>query len=458
MRNGQSRPAGARARLTVPDTEGKRTVRDVFCRAFGSRSSLGGRFLIIITGIVATLIPTAQSASAQEPQPSASPAQKAGLTTEAEKPKSLDSVPPEELAELFPDTEIARRLKHYRIRVYGWLEGGYTYSSAGSGLLTTAPTPNRFSNQFLFDAGWLIVERQLSSEGWSWGFRSDFYAGADAALLRPLNNFGPQGKRFGTDFRQLYLALHMPLLSKGGIDFQVGRQNVPIGYETVMAPYRTFYSSSYFWISYQVGSTAFTGTWHATQQLDLLAGLVLGYNTVFELRGRAPSYIAKATYWLDRDKKTALIGSVYNGPEPVPVARGHLGKWQTIAELEVRRDWSRKFTQVFQANSYCDADDPSVTRTSHAQGAATTAVFHWKKEFDLNARGEWFRDEHGARTGIPGTYGEATVGLNVMPTPWINLRPEVRGDFGSESFYGSAGLPDHKQTQLTVAMDLIFKF
>jgi hypothetical protein len=93
--------------------------------------------------------------------------------------------------------------------------------------------PNRFGDQFDFNAAWLIIERRPTQESWNWGFRCDFFAGSDAALLRPLNSFGPQGTRLGTDFRQLYLSVHMPVLSKDGVDLQVGRQNVPIGYESV---------------------------------------------------------------------------------------------------------------------------------------------------------------------------------------------------------------------------------
>ena len=158
---------------------------------------------------------------------------------ELKKPPVLGSIPPEDLPPLFP--EFTDWLKRERIRVYGWIEAGYTHSSVGDGLLANAPTPNRFGNEAILNGVWLIVERQLAKEGWSWGFRSDFYAGSDAALLHPQNGFGPQDLRWGTDFRQLYLSLHMPVLSEGGVDLQLGRQNVPIGYETLMAPYRPMY-------------------------------------------------------------------------------------------------------------------------------------------------------------------------------------------------------------------------
>ena len=228
------------------------------------------------------------SAFAQEMVEVKTKGQLTSPTPELKKPPVLGSTAPENLPPLFP--ELAEWLTQERIRLYGWIEGGYTYSSTGDGLLANAPTPNRFGNEAILNGAWLIIERQLAHDGWSWGFRSDFYAGSDAALLRPQNGFGPENDpHWGTDFRQLYLSLHMPLLSQGGVDLQLGRQNVPIGYETLMAPYRPMYSETYFWIHFQVGSTAATATWHPTDYLDILGSINLGYNTFFNLRGSSPA-------------------------------------------------------------------------------------------------------------------------------------------------------------------------
>jgi hypothetical protein len=66
----------------------------------------------------------------------------------------------------------------------------------------------------------------------------------------------------------------------------------------------------------------------------------MGYNTVFELRGRAPCYVARALYRPNVDKETQLIATVYTGPQPFAVTSGHLGSWQTVAELQARHVWT----------------------------------------------------------------------------------------------------------------------
>ena len=64
----------------------------------------------------------------------------------------------------------------------------------------------------------------------------------------------------------------------------------------------------------------------------------------------------------------------------------------------------------------------------------------------------------GPADNFPGTFGESTVGLNVMPVPWINIRPEVRGDFASSPVLGPLSDHVHKKNQLTMGGDIIFKF
>jgi hypothetical protein len=84
---------------------------------------------------------------------------------------------PETLPPLLPDSRMRDWLHRNRVRMYGWVDGGFTYASTGYGLLTDATTPNRFGNEFLLNGAWLITERLASKERWSWGFRTDFYAG-----------------------------------------------------------------------------------------------------------------------------------------------------------------------------------------------------------------------------------------------------------------------------------------
>jgi hypothetical protein len=366
-------------------------------------------------------------------------------------PEQLGSVNPENLTPLFRETATTRWLAEHRVRAYGWLDGGYSYSSSGDGLLIVAPEPTRFGNEFLLNGAWMIVERTIDTKNWSWGFRSDFYGGSDAALLRPINNFGPQGKHMGTDFRQLF--------SAKGVDLQLGRQNMPLGYETLMGPYRPLYSQTYFWINFQVVATAAVATLHPANSLDLLGGVLIGNNTVFEMRGRAPDYITRITYRPGNSTRTTFLGSVFAGPKPAPIAAGHTDSWQTIAEAEARRVWTPRFSQVMQASfSWASKDQKNRGGTSATHGASSIATYHLDRQLDLNLRGEWFYDVHGVHTGVAGHFGEVTLGLGLMPARWITFRPEVRGDFSGQPSFGPVNAAVHSRNQLSAAFDVIFKF
>ena len=350
--------------------------------------------------------------------------------------------------------------KSHRLRLFGWVDGGYTWSSAGSGLLNVEPRENRFGDAFLLDQATFVLERSLNEEAWSWGFRSEFYMGADASLLHPTNGFGPNKERFSTDFRQAYFSFHAPILTAGGIDFKLGRQYVPMGYETTMAPYRPLYSIADGWMYSQNGAT--TGaiaTIHVTPRLDVVTGATLGVNALFDYRGRAPSYIARGLYWLNSQKRTKLVGTFYTGPEPIAPAKGHLGKWQSEVEVQLIHSVNRRLTLVSETNAGWDTRDPANhLQTSKWYGTYGMAIFHVHRMLDLNSRMEWFKDADGSRIGTRGNYGEITVGPNYMPTRMINFRPEVRWDVASNRVFGSTGSTNLKSHQWTAAVEMLIKF
>lgn len=369
----------------------------------------------------------------------------------------VPSANPEDLTPVFRENAATHWLADKRIRAYGWVNGGYSESSSGYGLLNVVPSPTRFGDEFLLNGAWLIVDRPVDPAHRSWGFRADFYGGSDAALLRPMNSFGPQGKHMGTDFRQLYLTARLP--GKRPWDLQIGRQNMPLGYETLMAPYRPIYSQTYFWINFQVTATAALATWHPTPALDILAGPVVGYNTVFELRGRAPDYISRVTYRPGNSTRTTLLGSVFTGPHPAPIASGHTDSWQTVLDIELRRRWSQRLQQTFQYDSsWSTKDQASFGNISATHGFSSLAVLRLDPQLDLNLRGEWFGDPHGVHTGTAGQFGETTLGVAYRPASWITFRPEIRGDFASRPTFGPQGSTHPDRNQATAAIDVTFKF
>jgi Putative beta-barrel porin-2, OmpL-like. bbp2 len=389
----------------------------------------------------------------------------AGVALAQSTADNLGSVLPQDikLGSLIPPNALTDWVAAHRLQFFGWANGGYSWSSSGTGLLNVEPRMNRFSNAFLLDQAAFVLERALdeNAQAWSWGSRAEFYMGADAALLHPVNGFGPaDNPRFSTDFRQAYISLHAPLLTDGGVDFKFGRQYVPLGYETTMAPYRPMYSLAYAWIYSQNGATTgATATVHVNPRLDVIGGVTLGVNALFDFRGRAPCYLARALYWVDSGKRTKLVGTFYTGPEPIAAAKGHLGNWQTEVEFQLIHDVNRRLTLVSETNFGWDRRDPAnKLRTSKWVGTYGMGIVHVHRLLDVNTRAEWFDDIDGSRIGTRANYGEIATGINYMPTRFVNFRPEIRWDVAGHPVFGPTMASHLQSHQWTYAFEMLVKF
>jgi hypothetical protein len=262
---------------------------------------------------------------------------------------------------------------------------------------------------------------------------------------------------FGEDFRDLYLQFHLPILTDGGMDLKVGRMNTIIGYNGFLAPYRPFYSSDYqFFYSQDGAFTGFLTNLHVNNRLEVWNGMTLGANTFFTLRSNdSYCYIGQVNYWLSDQKKTRLTGSVYAGPNAIFAAPNMAGTFDTTVELRVQHDWSERFTQVLQNNMGWDANTPVGTGSWY--GLYLISIYHFTSQIDGLVRAEWFDDVKGTRTGINTNYAEVTLGTNYHPVKWLEIRPEIRGDFAGADAFGVNGAHTNR-SQLTGGISFLVKF
>ena len=347
-----------------------------------------------------------------------------------------------------------------RMRSFGWVEGGYTGSSTRPGLLSVAPVQNRFGDMYLVNQIGLVLQKPLEQDRFNLGFNVRYFAGADAAIGQPKGGIGSMNtsQKFNHDFRDLYISAHLPVLTEGGVDFKIGRMNTIIGYNGFLAPYRPFYSSDYQFFYLQDGAfTGFLFDVHVNDRLDIWSGMTLGANTFFVTRSaNSYCYIGQVDYWLTDERKTRLTGSVYLGPNALFSAPGLNGTFDTMVEMRIQQNWSERFTQVVQCNMGWDANTP--VGTGGAYGIYTIGIFHLADSLDFLARGEWFKDAQGVRTGFAADYSEVTLGVNFHPVSWLEIRPEVRGDFASEAAFGGGGSGGGNYSQLTSVISTLLKF
>lgn len=345
------------------------------------------------------------------------------------------------------------------IRSFGWMELGYSGASSGTGPLSVQPRQNRFGNEFLFNQLGLVLQKPLKQDQLDFGFNIRYFAGADAALGQPRGGIGypVRNSHFGQDFRDLYVSVHLPILTEGGLYVKFGRMNTIIGYNGFLSPYRPFYSSDYQFFYSQDG--AFTGLLsdlRVNKQLDVWNGVTLGANTFFTKRSEnSICYIGQVNYWVTDEQKTRLTASVYAGPNAIFAAPGLAGTFNTTVELRVQQNWNRYFTQIIQSNLGWDAH--TAVGTGYWYGIYTIGIFHLNETIDAQVRAEWFDDVKGTRTGFNTNYEEVTLGLNWHPFKYLEIRPEIRGDFAGIPVFGANGEHTHR-SQLTGGISALFKF
>ena len=137
---------------------------------------------------------------------------------------------------------------------------------------------------------------------------------------------------------------------------------------------------------------------------------------------------------------------------------GHVGSWQTLGELQAREVWTDRVTQIFDVNYTADANDPAnAGHNSGSQDAFVLTAYTLSRAATLQTRAEWFADPHGARAATPGTYGEATAGMTLHLKPWLEFRPEVRGDFSGQKSFGAEDTSIRHRNQISTGFELLFK-
>jgi hypothetical protein len=346
------------------------------------------------------------------------------------------------------------------LRLFGWMEQGYTGASVRRGPMSVQTRLNRFADEYVVSDLGFTFQKPLSQEEFDLGFNVRFFSGANAATGAPKGGVGfpPENERFGYDFRDLYLSAHLPILTDGGMDVKLGRMNTIIGWNGFLAPYRPFFSNDYqFFYSQDGAFTGFLTDLHVTDRLDFWNGMTLGANTFFVMRSaHSYCYLGQLNYWLTDERRTRLTLSTYLGPDAIFAAPGMIGDFVTMVEARIQQNWSERFTQVVQTNMGWDSETPVGTGSWY--GVYTQGVYHWLPTLDLQFRAEWFDDVQGTRTGFAADYSEVTLGVNWHPCDYLEIRPEVRGDFASEPAFGGGGAPGGNFSQLTGVISALIKF
>jgi len=389
------------------------------------------------------------------------------------------------LMDLLKDTWLGRSLESSGAQVYGWIQQGFAGNiDSPRDRVNFGTNYGWRSNDYRLNQAYLILENTLEHEGkWNLGYRVDFLVGHDApffvanGLFSSFTGFdstsgvgvdGPKSfrevNRIGIDLPQFYLEAHLPrLLTEGGIDIRAGKFYTYMGREVYPGADTDFYSRAY----ENVYATPFThtgvmATLHATSTLDVMAGIVRGWD-VFVDNNDMVSFHG-GLIWNSPDKRYNWTTVWITGPEQPDNNRDYrtLISSYLTAKLGPGDAWlvSAGGHLGYESNGAVDA---ATGRKKDAKWYGTTVnlFYNVDPKLRLGTRVEWFRDEQGTRTGQLGRPGfaanffDVTMGITYKPVRSVIIRPELRVDWSPDS------RPYNNQTgkvQFVPAIDVIVRF
>lgn len=375
--------------------------------------------------------------------------------------------------------------------VWAQLEAGITANpdSPSSGInyghLFTDKT-----NQVILDQLLVTAEKPLDPNvaDYAVGFRLQGMYGTDARYTHFLGELDRNIKeREQFDIVEVFVNVHTPWLTAGGVDIKIGQFISYLGSELIDPNLDTFYSKSYicnFGVPLKhTGAMAIT---HVNPTLDVYTGLDTGANTTLGDGDNNGALAFQGGFGLNNlmDGKLTVLVLTHLGPEnpclnapsnvrcnsdfryfnDVVVTYKVNDNWSFVTELNYIRDES------YNADGY---------------GVAQYATYTLNDSVALSGRAEVFRDaENFFVAGFPGnrdfvnlergfplekgliaasgptTYGEFTLGITYKPPvpeaiQTLKIRPEIRYD---RALNGTQPFDDGKSDgQFTFGLDFILK-
>jgi len=389
------------------------------------------------------------------------------------------------LMDILKDTWLGRGLESSGTQVYGWIQQGFAGNPDSPRDRVNFGTNYGWrANDYRLNQVYFILENTLEQEDkLNIGYRVDFLAGHDApffvanGLLSDFTGFNPSSgvgvdgrksfrevNRVGLDFPQFYLEAHLPrVLTTGGIDIRVGKFYTLMGREVYPGADTDFYSRTYENVyATPFTHTGFLATWHATSTLDVIAGVVRGWD-VFKDNNDMVSFHG-GFIWNSSDRRYNWTTAWITGPEQPDNNRDYrtlVTSYLTV-KLGGKEEWviSAGGHVGYESNAAVDA---ATGRLKDAKwyGATVNLFYTVDPSLRLGTRLEWFRDDQFTRVAQLGRRGlsadlfDFTVGVTYKPHRSVIIRPELRVDWSPNA------RPYNDQTskvQFVPAIDLIVRF
>jgi hypothetical protein len=449
-------------------------------------STFGSRVGLAFVAIFAAAALCAAPACAQATAPAAAsatagtkPAESAA-SAPADQPAAEEAWPPGALMKMLEPSGARKALEELNLRFYGYAQTGFTGRlTGGQDPLPFRAFDARRPNNLRLNQISITGERWYdSNKSFDFGAKVQGLFGGDAMLTRSPGLFDHAGQGDGECWADLFQAYVTGWIRTGeasGLEVLAGKFATPMGYEATEGALAPMYSHSFLFGVLPFTHTGVKLTYTFDPQWSAYVAVVEGWD-VFNDNNEAPSYMAGGT-WKSRETvgvnpKHLISACFMTGPEQDNDSR----HFRTAMDAYYTRWWTPRLSQTINvglgfgmeelptdmavASGFgFDPFDTTDFNHDHWYGVAHYLSYACCDRVTATWRAEWFRDEHGFWTGFGGNLFENTLGLSITPWPDhpclknLTFRPEIRWDYSCDPVFG-----DDRRSQLTAAMDVIFKF
>jgi len=385
-------------------------------------------------------------------------------TAPAEQPGEPATWPPGLLMESLGAVGARKPLDDIGLRIWGFVETGFTGRlTGGQDPLPLRVFDARRPNNLRLNQFRLTVDRPYdSAKPFDIGARVDGLFGGDALLTHSPGLFYNAGHGNGDAWADMVQAYGQTWFKTGdasGLEITVGKFVTPIGAEVIDATGNALYSHSFlFGYAIPFTHTGVNVKYVFNDQASAYFAIVKGWE-VFNDNNNAHSYIAggslSGSEQIDGHARTILFANVITGPEQDHDVNNN----RTVIDGTLTHWWTENLSQSINADYGMEENVPDVGYAKW-YGAAHYLTYIFSEKVSGTWRAELFRDQGGSRTGYDTAFYENTWGLGITPCPenptFSNLmfRPEFRWDYSCDDEVFGGG----RRSQLTLAMDVVFKF
>ena len=367
-----------------------------------------------------------------------------------------------------------------RVKIYGWLNGGFDVSTSNKGIGANSPAAYYYSpNRVIPDQQVLYIERlpdTVQTAHFDWGFRLAQLYGQDYRYTTSKGVFSQQllarNHEYGYDPVMYYVDLYFPHVAQG-MNVRIGRYISLPDIEAQLAPNNYTYSHSLLYTVDPYTQTGIVASFKLSDHWLLQTGLSDGNDVALWTPDAKPTGTACVDYTWSKggDALYTCANAVNSGKYKYNNLQSYYETWYHKINARFHTDTETWYmyergvpniagnvakpvpTELGANGAYCSYGEQ---RCFAPEFAITNYVEYEKdKKNYFSIRNEFVDDLKGQRTGYKTKYSEHLISYGHWIGSTVLFRPEIRLEHSYDLAAYDLGT---KKTQFIVAGDITYHF